>query len=174
MDLQTRPRFVSADVVNQLVAERLDAGSVSFVITTGSMLPTLAPGDRVIVRGIAARDVRLGDIVVAQVGDVRRVHRAIARRVENGTVSLVTRGDNSARADDPWCETQLLGLAIAVQRNARTINLQSLRPANRVIAFLSQCEWQAQQLPHRLVCRALRRVLRLSLRVAACGIRIVS
>ena len=170
MELQTQPRFVVANIVNQLVAERLDAGSISFVITSGSMLPTLAPGDRVIVRGIAPCDVRLGDIVMAQVGDARVVHRVIARRVENGTVSLVTKGDNCRRADDPWGETHLLGGVIAMQRNGDTINMQSARWASVMIAFISLCEWQAQLWPRRL----LRRALRFSLRLFACAIRSAS
>ncbi|MBI4786898.1 MAG: signal peptidase I [Chloroflexi bacterium] len=158
------------EITNHLVQTHLDAGRVMrLTITTASMWPTLAPGDRVTVRGIGAQDVKLGDVVVLNRQEVRLVHRVIACRNEHGTAVLITKGDNCVWADEPLPESQLLGLVVAIERGARAVNLQSARArwANRAVAHLSRSEWRAQRLPRRLLWRAWRKWLRLSIRVSA-------
>ena len=158
-----------ADVASDLVDARLRAGNaIRFTVPTGSMYPTLAPGDQVIVRAARAADLRPGDIVVVKAGDGARAawvaHRLIARRA----ASLVTKGDNCAAADAPWTEAQLVGSVIAVRRQqSQRLTDFSSRRARSVGAFLA---WLSRGqgfvhaslrgLPQRIALKASRILLR--------------
>ncbi len=92
-----------ANAANELIDARLHMGSaVQFTIPTGSMFPTLAPGDQVIVRRMCAQDLRLGDIVLIQAGGVWLAHRLIGRRVTESNIFFVTKGDNCVQHDPLW------------------------------------------------------------------------
>lgn len=61
----------------------LVAGWQSSVVMSGSMAPTLAPGDVVVVRPVAAADLRAGDVVLVDDPDLPgelRMHRIVAVR----------------------------------------------------------------------------------------------
>ncbi|MGY1807632.1 LamG-like jellyroll fold domain-containing protein [Blastococcus sp. SYSU D00669] len=76
----------------------LVAGWRSSVVLSGSMTPTLDPGDVVVVRPVDAADLAPGDVVLADDPDVPgelRMHRVVA--VEDGGLRL--RGDAGATAD---------------------------------------------------------------------------
>src|SRR4051794_22245588 len=67
------------------------------VILTGSMRPTLAPNDMVLVHGIAAREMKVGAIVSFQAPEQKGI--VITHRVRSlghtadGRIAVVTRGD---------------------------------------------------------------------------------
>lgn len=75
------------------------------VILTGSMRPALAPNDMVIVQGIAAREMRVGDIVSFAAPEQKGV--VITHRVRklgpkaDGRIAVVTRGDAN-NASERW------------------------------------------------------------------------
>ncbi len=123
---------------NDLIDERLRAGtSITFTIPTTSMLPTLAPGDQVLVRVVhdsLLRDWRIGDILLLQTRGVWVAHRL----VERGT-SMRTKGDYAACADPELDRTQVRGVVIGVRRrNGNTIDYLTRR-ARRVNAFIARC-----------------------------------
>jgi len=146
-----------ADTADELIDARLRMGNVvRFTVPTRSMYPALAPGDQVIVRGISAAEVRVGDIVVMFAGQARDgtattwlAHRLIERRAANGSVCLVTKGDNSDVADAPWTEAQLVGSVVAVQREraAPPVDFTSRRArgVNALLARLSRGQWFVQR-----------------------------
>ncbi len=134
-----------ANATDELIDARLRMGdAVRFTIPTSSMYPALVPGDQVIVRGTRATELRVGDVVIVK-GDASVTwiaHRLIARRVVDETLRLVTKGDNCSVADPPWRETQLIGCAVAMQRQraTRSSDLMSgrARAVNACLAFFSR------------------------------------
>lgn len=90
---------VLALVVTLAVAVGIAAalGYRTEVILTGSMRPTLAPDDMVLVHGIAARDMKVGDIVSFEAPEQKGVvitHRVRAlSHAAAGRIAVTTRGD---------------------------------------------------------------------------------
>ncbi len=98
-----------------------------------SMLPSLRPGDEVIVDRNPTR-IRRGDLVTFQDGD-----RLIVHRVVQCDPPIVTRGDNAPYLDAPLRPEQLVGRVIEVRRGTRVISQSGvLRCAsNAVLGWLS-------------------------------------
>ena len=169
----------AAGTTTELIDAHLREGSaIRFTVPTWSMYPSLAPGDGVIVRGARAAELRLGDIVVVKIGEpldgtrtAWLAHRLIARRVVDGAVSLVTKGDNCAVADAPWTEAQLCGSVVAVQRQGATqpASLLSRRArwAGMMLALLSRGQWFVRRTFRGLVQRLTLKVSRALFRVGA-------
>jgi len=80
-------------------------GGSSFTVMSGSMTPAIRTGDVVVESRLAAQDAKVGDVVTFR--DPEGSHRLITHRVRririgvDGTVSLVTKGDN-ANAVQRW------------------------------------------------------------------------
>lgn len=71
-------------------------------VLTGSMRPSIDPGDLVITSMSAASSIGVGDVVVVNSGDVPIAHRVIDVRVVSGLNRLTTKGDANALIDtDP-------------------------------------------------------------------------
>jgi len=74
------------------------------VIPTGSMIPTVYPGDLVIVARTQGADIRTGDIIEyrSYSSQINIVHRVIEIRGEGQQRYFITKGDNNDSADsDP-------------------------------------------------------------------------
>ncbi|MBI5305266.1 MAG: hypothetical protein HY868_24255 [Chloroflexi bacterium] len=149
---------------NDLIGEHLRAGrDVRFTIPTASMLPLLAPGDAVIVQPLAARAVRVGDIIVHPVNHVWLAHRLIERRVIAGEDWFVTKGDNQPVEDRAWQPGSYEGVVGARARDGRIKHLRSTR-IRILFQVIAQCSrWQAQSagVSRNLVRRIMRRACRI-------------
>jgi len=115
----------SSESVRLELAEELlrDFGDLRFRASGGSMLPTILPGDVLMVRREPIGAIRPGDVVLS-----RRVGRFYAHRVvriENHAsgMHLITRGDALAYEDDPASENELLGRIPALIRSGKRIEL---------------------------------------------------
>lgn len=80
---------------------------------------TLHVGDLIIVQGVNVSDVHAapypdGDVIVFQqlYGNELIVHRAIERRVENGNIYFVTKGDGNSGPDQPIPASHVIGKVI--------------------------------------------------------------
>ena len=177
MRLQADATPTLAHAASALVEERLDAGgAVRFTIPTASMWPTLAPGDGVLVRGVQADELRVGDIIIGKWGEGWRAHRLIECRREAAQTLLVTQGDHCGVADEAWSASQLVGVIVAVRRGERVLNLQSAR-ARRIgagLAFLLRSQNAAQRAPGGLPRRVALKGLRVLVRASAWLARWVS
>ncbi len=113
------PNLVGGPLAAQagaLIEERLRAGGeVRFTITSTSMWPALCRGDEVTVRGAGLDEVRPGDILFRQAGETWLAHRLIERRGADLEAQLITKGDNSPRADPAWPPERLRGVVVAVR-----------------------------------------------------------
>ena len=94
---------------------------VWLTISSGSMVPAVAPGDRVCVRAIAPSALSPGDIIAVRRGGLFVVHRLA--RVEHGM--LVTKGDRNARADPPIPVDLVVGKVCRIARSYGTTDLST-------------------------------------------------
>ncbi|WP_311246139.1 signal peptidase I [Microbacterium sp. WCS2018Hpa-23] len=110
---------VIALIAALLVVPRVAGGS-SLTVLTGSMEPTLAPGDIVAVRGVApdqvCTEIGVGDIVtfLPEPGNPALItHRVVGKTVgtfDDGTdCRLITQGDANSAADAPVSPEQVRG-----------------------------------------------------------------
>lgn len=154
---------------NALVYDQLRAGrSFCFTMSTSSMRPALAPGDRVIVSAALPSELRPGDIVVRRLADAWIAHRLIRSYASDNEIYLITKGDDSLTADDAWEATQLVGKIIAVERPGRKKTARFARARRRasIIAFLSRCQLSASRIKPKFFRRVAVRILRAWLQVA--------
>lgn len=86
-------------------------GGSTYVVQTGSMEPTLQPGDLVITKTIQPEEYIIGDIALTQPysdKDTFVTHR-IVDKTDN---SWITKGDNNNTTDEPLVAEQLRGKVI--------------------------------------------------------------
>jgi hypothetical protein len=131
-----------------LVEARLRSGAaVRFLVSTSSMLPTLRPGDALIVERGAAAEVTPGALVVIRNGNAWVVHRLIYRKVSGGSIYLQTKGDNQLSADPGFDGAAPMGVARRVLREESSIDLFAwrARTGGLILAWLSrtQAGWSA-------------------------------
>ncbi len=88
-------------------------GAVPLTVLTGSMRPTIEPGDLIVVRPVDPAALSVGDVVTFQPvsGDPTLVtHRIMALHHTGGELtSLVTRGDANGADDAPIVPDQVMG-----------------------------------------------------------------
>jgi signal peptidase len=78
-------------------------------VASGSMRPALEVGDLVIVQGVPASEIKVGDIIVFnQPGEtINTIHRVVAiETLANGTIEFRTKGDANPTADPQWTPEQ--------------------------------------------------------------------
>jgi hypothetical protein len=108
----------------ELAAELLrDFGDLRFRACGGSMLPTIFPGDDLMVRREPIGGIRRGNVVLSRRAGRFYAHRVV--RIENrgSGAYLITRGDALAYEDLPTSENELLGLIPALIRRGKRIEL---------------------------------------------------
>lgn len=113
---------VVALVVALVVVPRL-VGGASLTVLTGSMEPSLSPGDVVVTQGVdvdeVCTDVSVGTVVtfLPEPDDPALItHRVVGKTIgtfDDGTsCRLVTQGDTSSAADDPVSPAQVRGVLL--------------------------------------------------------------
>jgi signal peptidase I len=109
------------------------AGTLRLQVTGWSMLPSVWPGDTLVIESADRSTVSEGDVVLF--GRDRRlfVHRVIAKR--RHLVGVMTRGDAMPAADAPVSDHELLGKVSSILRGGRPIEpSRRLRLSQRAIA----------------------------------------
>ena len=136
----------AAAVKCDLASEVLQSfGKLRFAATGWSMLPTVWPGDTLVVERVSPDQVRVGEVVL-----VGRDHRLCAHRVVSRvedsrsphfitpyfiTPYFITQGDAMSAADRPVSENELLGRVTSVIRAGRIVALPAeLSGAAKLIA----------------------------------------
>ena len=118
-----------------MVKEELDKGiPMRFRAQGGSMRPFVVTGDIVTVEPTGARELRVGDVVLFQSGQLAVVHRMLYQYVRGGVVYLLTKGDAVPAPDQPVPQTRILGRVCAIERHGRRIDLDA--PPARAFAML--------------------------------------
>jgi len=128
------------EIVSDLIREEMAQGTTfRFRVISGSMAPLIAAGDEIVVERANADRLRRGDIVLYTVGGTFHTHRLLARRRHDSVTFLVTKGDASLHPDQPWREEQLVGKAVTIRKQERTIDLESgkWKSLNRLLGILA-------------------------------------
>jgi SOS-response transcriptional repressor LexA len=119
VDRAARPRSIEVDRAELLdvVREATSAGASLWIrIRGGSMMPAIPTDGEVRVVTLAARPIRVGDVVLARaVGGQPVLHRV--RSLSGDYVQL--KGDNLTAADDPLPVSDVIALADAVRVEGR-------------------------------------------------------
>ena len=98
--------------------------SIRFRARGRSMLPLIRNGDVVIAQPASDDDLCVGSVVLHRIGPDRLVaHRIVWRGLNDGAISVKTRGDASFGPPDVVGAEQVLGRVVAVQRGDRLVRL---------------------------------------------------
>ena len=120
-----------------LAAEMLRrCGNVQMKAWGASMLPSLWPGDLLMIQSASHYEVVPGDIVLVVRDDRFFVHRLVETRRDAECLSWITRGDGMPNNDPPVAVSQLLGRVSGVSRGNR-----SFVPSREVSSLNSALGW---------------------------------
>ena len=124
----------------EMAAEVLQSsGNLRLQVTGWSMLPSVFPGDTLIIERVHGDSVRKGEIVLY--GRDRRlfVHRVIERRGHANEAAILTCGDAMPAPDRPISRDAVLGRVAYIVRNGKCIEpRKNLRLPQRAVASLVQ------------------------------------
>ncbi|MGD0497259.1 MAG: S24/S26 family peptidase [Bryobacteraceae bacterium] len=117
-----------------LCAEALRVSGRLFLrVFGGSMLPSVWPGDILVIDRAEIARIRPGDLVLCARPGGFMVHRAIL----NGRDALITRGDAHGADDPPVSPAQVLGRVVAIRRGrTRFTPRRTLSRTQKLLSFL--------------------------------------
>lgn len=135
--------------VDDLFLDSLAEGKdVRLHVDGTSMVPSLKPGDTVVLQRVEPGQLQIGDLVV-----VRREHDMVTHRlVHQDAGQWLMKGDNCRYLDPPASGKMILGRVITVERSGTVTNLQGARWrfVNRWLAGLSWLEAAVFRFGHKL------------------------
>jgi signal peptidase I len=130
------PPDAAAAVKCELAGEVLRSfGNLRFAATGWSMLPSIWPGDTLVVQRVSPRQVQMGDVVV--VGREGRLcaHRFIGMRGDGENPQWITQGDALPVPDRPVNGNELLGRVAYLIRAGKCVALPAeLSAVERLVA----------------------------------------
>jgi hypothetical protein len=130
-------------------------GSLQFAATGWSMLPSVWPGDTLVVDCVGKDQVHLGDIVLVGRNGRLCAHRLISKTEDSGVTRWLTQGDAMSTPDRPVLEDELLGrvsyLVRAGKLIAVTTQLSMLKRLTAKIASRSAPTARALVYLHRML-----------------------
>jgi signal peptidase len=87
----------------------------SYTVMSGSMSPTLKPGDLILVKQTSPEAVEIGDIVTVKYETRILTHRVFEKKFENGVYLFKTKGDANEDPDPSWWNaSQIIGKTVFV------------------------------------------------------------
>jgi len=106
----------------ELAGEVLRAsGRLRLRVTGWSMVPTILPGDTLLIEPASCERVGKGDIVLFRRDRRLFVHRVSGKSGNTGDLQILTQGDGMRRPDPPVSAAQLLGKVAFVVRDGRCL-----------------------------------------------------
>ncbi len=121
------------DLTTDLLSQGL---RVSFRASGSSMKPFIMDGEVITVAPVAASSIRRGDIILYCFKQTIIAHSVVRiKRGENKEPLFILRGDLSCSGDEPVRPQQVLGRVVSVERNRRSIDLNSTRARMQRIAY---------------------------------------
>jgi len=157
----TSSRTEIQNVRCELAAQVLRSQETLHLPATGSsMLPTIWPGDSLIIEPLSGDTVELGEVVL-----FTRNGRFVAHRVvEKIAGKIHTQGDAASRPDAPLTLGDLMGKVSMIVRNGRLIQLRGRQHASGrpLSALLQRSDFAARMVlgAHRIHCALRKRVSR--------------
>ncbi len=127
---------ISTIALGLIIIAVISSGYRPLVVVSNSMSPTIERGDIVFVSPVNPEDIDIGDVIAfykKEYGII--VHRVISVQRDNGTLTLVTKGDANNVADEPVSYRSIVGKVIVVVPSLGKIIL-SLRETPSLINSL--------------------------------------
>ena len=123
---------------HSLVVEALRTyGSCRFQVSGSSMVPTLWPGDLILIQRKPLPQLGSGDIVLQENGGRFFLHRLQTVRTDGDRIHLVTRGDAMPQPDAPFSIDHWLGVLTGVRRGGDWVPMpRRMSAAGRVVAAM--------------------------------------
>jgi hypothetical protein len=118
----------------ELTAEVIRSfGEARLKVTGTSMLPSVLPGDVLIIRRRSGAELRVGQIILCYRDQAFIAHRLVAKLDD----AFITRGDSLPYHDPPFRDVDILGEVTSILRDGRTA---SMRPLwwHRSVSWISQ------------------------------------
>lgn len=113
------------------------SGLLRLRVTGWSMLPTVCPGDILVIERVDRAALAQGDIVLVSRDRRLFAHRLLSKDEENA--EFLTRGDAMTAPDPPVGDNQVLGRISFILRNGRCIEpSRTLSLSDRMVANLAQ------------------------------------
>jgi Peptidase S24-like len=141
--------FGEAHAVKCELAEELlrSSGTMWLRVTGRSMLPSIRPGDKLLIEPAGFNDISIGDVAVFSHGRQFVAHRVVSTPSD---AKIQTQGDALGQADVPLSESDLLAKVALIVRNGKSIEpRKSLRPVERALARI----FRRSQIAARVVAR---------------------
>jgi len=137
------------------------AGRLRLGITGWSMLPTIWPGDTLVIERVGCEEVCMGDVVLF--GRDRRlfVHRVIAKTGNLAEEVILTQGDGMSHPDQAVKPSELVGRVSFILRRGKCIEpKRSLQFFDGIVAALvRRFYWAARILAELHVMRQQERIV---------------
>lgn len=129
-------------------------GEVRLRVFGTSMVPSILPGDLVLIQRASLREIVPGEVVLFLQKGRLFVHRVVDRKAAataDGAeeTHLITRGDRLRHNDPPVSSGELLGRLVSIERDDRKVELMAHEP-NRWMVRLLQSSDRATSLYLRL------------------------
>jgi signal peptidase I len=111
------------------------SGSLRLPTTGWSMLPTVWPGDMLVIERVSSEDVFEGDLVMFSSGRRFVAHRVVAKDRSSAGSRIQTQGDAVPLPDCPVAESDLLGKVSFILRSGKCMKpTRRLRFSKRALA----------------------------------------
>ena len=111
------------------------SGTLRLRVTGWSMLPTIWPGDTLVVERASSSDILQGDVVVFSNGRRFVAHRVVVKNSGSGDSMVQTQGDALSRPDSPVAHDELVGKVSFIMRKGKQVKpARSLRLPERAVA----------------------------------------
>jgi hypothetical protein len=125
-DIDGVPMDTAAAVKCELAGEVLRSfGKLRFAATGWSMLPTVWPGDTLVVDRVGSDQVCIGDVVLVGRDGRLCAHRVVSRTDDFANPRWITQGDAMLAPDRPVGEDELLGRVLYVIRAGKLVAMPS-------------------------------------------------
>ncbi len=117
-------------------------GEVRLRVFGTSMVPSILPGDLVLIRRAGLHEISRGEVVLFVQNGRLFVHRVVDQTVAAAASGaeepcLITRGDRLRSSDRPVSSSELLGRVVSIERDHQPVELPPMG-SNRLIVSLLQ------------------------------------
>ena len=120
-------------------------GTVRLRVFGTSMVPSILPGDLVLIHKASLNDISPGEVVMFLQKGRLFVHRVVDRKVVATTgrpeeSCLITRGDRLRHEDPPVPESELLGRLVFIDRDNQKVELPAHEPSRLIVRLLQSSD----------------------------------
>jgi len=120
-------------------------GEVRLRVFGTSMVPSILPGDLVLIQRASLHEISPGEVVLFLQEGRLFVHRVVGRKVAASADRpeeswLITRGDRLRHEDPPVTAPELLGRLVSIERDNQKVELPAHEPSRLIVRLLQSSD----------------------------------